>query len=108
MTGQELFFYVKDVTEIELKVKWYLRHYNTLALLCMVKFFLLVWFAFMYLVDAADIHLIHVLMYLTDEAAFCLSILVFTFLVIMIISFYVAPKYRRVIHDVAAEEDAIQ
>lgn len=108
MMTQELFLYVHDSCKDELKIKWYLRHYNTLTILCIVKFCLLIWFAFIYLVDAADIHILHVLMYLTDEAASFLVILIFIFLTILILSVYIAPKYQRVIQDVADDTDRLQ
>ncbi len=108
MMAQELFVYVTDACKNELEVKWYLRHYNTLTVLCIVKFCMLIWFAFMYLVDAADIHILHVLMYLTDEAAFCLVILIFIFLAILVISIYAAPKYQRIIYDVADDADRLK
>lgn len=108
MLMQELFFYVQDACKNELQVKWYLRHYNTLTLLCVAKFSLLVWFAFMYLVDAADVHVLHVLMYLTDEATFFLTILIFTFFLILIMSVYAAPKFQKIVQDVASDADRIK
>lgn len=106
---KELFIYVNDASKNEtLKFKWYLKHYNTLTILCAVKFCLLVWFAFMYLVDAADIHILHVLLYLTDEAAFALAILIAIFLAILCLSVYAVPKLQQVVREVVVAEDTAE